>query len=158
MTMKIYSFYKLLLIIALLTLSCCTSNISKSLDSRDKGLYNRIGYRPGYGPDSGSGSLAKSSNDTRVRITPDSYYRSADRKPTRRVVKKKSRNVFSVPYEPSSRHYNNPYSFKPPLNFPYFDADQYYVPPNGYNKGGHDSHFDEPVNNSSVKKGSRRLY
>ena len=156
MTMKIYSFYRLSLILTLLAPLSCIPNFSKNLDKRDHSQYNRIGYRPGYGP--GDVKSVKSSNDARVRVTPDSYYRSADRKPRRRVGKKKSRNVFSVPYEPSSRHYNNPYSFKPPLNFPYFDADQYYVPPKSYSGTGHDSHFDEPIKKVPSNRRSGRLY
>ena len=35
-------------------------------------------------------------------------------------------------YPPASRYYSNPYAFPPQNHYPYYDADQYYVPPTYY--------------------------
>ena len=35
-------------------------------------------------------------------------------------------------YPPNSRYYSNPYALPPRGGYPYYDADQYYVPPNSY--------------------------
>ena len=35
-------------------------------------------------------------------------------------------------YPPASRYYSNPYAFPPQNNYPYYDSDQYYVPPKSY--------------------------
>jgi hypothetical protein len=34
--------------------------------------------------------------------------------------------------QPSSRHYSNPYAIAPQNQYPYYDGDQYYVPPTSY--------------------------
>ncbi len=126
----------------ILLLLSCTPNYGKNLDSRDDDLYNRVGYKPGSTPIDirQQNDIAKMANEGGVRVVPDYYYRTADTNPARpRRVKKSAKvPVKSVRYEPSSRYYNNPYSFKPPLNFPYFDSDQYYVPPTGYDNKGYD--------------------
>lgn len=36
------------------------------------------------------------------------------------------------PYQPNSRAYNNPYAFPQQYAPPFYDSDQYYVPPNDY--------------------------
>ena len=36
------------------------------------------------------------------------------------------------PYAPNSRAYNNPYALPQQYATPYYDADQYYVPPTNY--------------------------
>ncbi len=134
----------LLLVFALTTLLSCAPNFGKNLDNRDEDLYNRVGYRPGHTP-ADYQSYQDSARDRQsgnVKVVPDYYYRKADRVANRPPAQR-AKKVVSVKYEPSSRHYNNPYSFKPPLNFPYFDSDQYYVPPRGYNGRGHDSHNEE---------------
>lgn len=33
---------------------------------------------------------------------------------------------------PASRYYSNPYAFPPQNSYPYYDGDQYYVPPSSY--------------------------
>ena len=33
---------------------------------------------------------------------------------------------------PASRYYSNPYAFPPQGQYPYYDGDQYYVPPTNY--------------------------
>jgi hypothetical protein len=39
-----------------------------------------------------------------------------------------------VPYtRPNSRAYQNPYNLPPRNYYPYYDADQYYIPPRYYN-------------------------
>lgn len=35
-------------------------------------------------------------------------------------------------YPPASRAYSDPYSFQPQTQYPYYDSDHYYVPPNYY--------------------------
>lgn len=35
-------------------------------------------------------------------------------------------------YPPASRYYQNPYAFPPQNQYPYYDSDQYYVPPSSY--------------------------
>ena len=35
-------------------------------------------------------------------------------------------------YPPASRYYSNPYASPPQNQYPYYDADQYYVPPTYY--------------------------
>lgn len=35
-------------------------------------------------------------------------------------------------YQPNSRTYNNPYNYPPRNYYPYYDFDQYYVPPTQY--------------------------
>ncbi len=40
---------------------------------------------------------------------------------------------------PSSRRYNNPYAFPPQNQYPYYDGDQYYVPPTYYGRSINDN-------------------
>ncbi len=111
----------------------CFSNIGRNLDNRDSDLYNRIGYKPGSTPyDQRNANKKAKLINSGAKIVPDYYYRRAEKRPpVRKVKKRKLVKTISVNYEPSSRFYNNPYSFKPPAQFPYFDSDQYYIPPRG---------------------------
>ena len=57
----------------------------------------------------------------------------------------------SSPYQyqqPASRYYNNPYAMPPQNQYPYYDGDQYYVPPTYYGGSGRDN----PVNSSANQK------
>ena len=53
-------------------------------------------------------------------------------------------NIYNAP--PTSRQYNNPYSFPPQNQYPYYDGDHYYVPPTYYGAtdGGLDSSMQSP--------------
>lgn len=144
---------RITLLAVLMILSCCTPNIGKNLDSRDDDLYNRVGFKPGSTPNDirHNNDIARMANEGKVKVVPDFYYRAPDKRPVRvKPSKKRSRPpVQSLRYEPSSRYYNNPYSFKPPLNFPYFDSDQYYVPPTGYDNKGYDQSSGQRNNNNN---------
>lgn len=39
---------------------------------------------------------------------------------------------YQYQYQPASRYYNNPYAVPPQNQYPYYDGDQYYVPPTSY--------------------------
>lgn len=109
--------------------SCVFPSASKNLDSRDVDIYNRIGFTAGNTPVDiqNNNDRAKRVNSG-VRVVDDYYYRGPEPKKIR-PKKRSSKRVLRVNYVPSSRYYNNPYSFKPPAQFPYFDSDQYYTPP-----------------------------
>ncbi len=49
--------------------------------------------------------------------------------------------------QPASRQYNNPYAVAPQNVYPYYDGDQYYVPPTNY--GG--SYRDNPSSSAAQK-------
>ncbi len=42
-------------------------------------------------------------------------------------------------YPPASRYYSNPYAFPPQNHYPYYDSDQYYVPPSTYGSTDYDN-------------------
>lgn len=130
--------HKVIAIFALLALFSCFGSVGRNLDDRDSDLYNRIGYQPGRTPlDQEVDNLNAKYKGQGVTVVPDYYYRGPDPSLTPRPTARTSpTRSISVRYKPSSRSYSNPYSFKPPENFPYFDSDQYYVPPQGVNHGG----------------------
>lgn len=111
--------------------SCVYPSTGKNLDYRDSDIYNRIGFPAGSTPGDiqSNNDKAKLANSG-VRVVDDYYYRVPEPKKPR-VKRRPPKRVLRVKYEPSSRFYNNPYSFKPPAQFPYFDSDQYYTPPRG---------------------------
>ena len=50
-------------------------------------------------------------------------------------------------YRAPSSYYSNPYAFPPQNNYPYYDGDQYYVPPSYYGTGSiSDNQFPGSVN------------
>ncbi len=49
------------------------------------------------------------------------------------------------PYaRPNSRAYRNPYSYQPRTYSPYYDLDEYYVPPSGYYSNPEPDHAIDP--------------
>lgn len=51
-------------------------------------------------------------------------------------------SYYGSPYQyqyPSSRQYNNPYALPPQSQYPYYDGDQYYVPPTYYGRSINDN-------------------
>lgn len=155
-------FCKIVAILALMALFSCFGSAGTNLDSRDEDLYSRIGYKPGNTPlDQEVANFNGTIQRRGVKIVPDYYYRGPDQKLAPRSAGRAPTNrMVSVKYKPSSRYYNNPYSFKPPANFPYFDSDQYYVPPQGIRNRG--SGFDEdPSSRRSSDQGqnvNHKLY
>ncbi len=115
------------LLVCLIACSCLAPS-GKNLDGRDSYLYDKVGYDPGTRPQNGGSSSPP------VQVVPDYYYRTPP------VVARPSapmppRNSFSQQYPPASRFYSNPYSFNPPVAFPFYDSDQYYVPPRNVSNG-----------------------
>lgn len=47
---------------------------------------------------------------------------------------------------PSSRYYNNPYALPQQNQYPYYDGDQYYVPPTYYGTSPSDNNVPSPSN------------
>ena len=127
---KIAAFIKICCVVSLLlSQGCVFSSDGTLLDGRDSDLYNRIGFPAGNRP----ADIATSNRNAKLanqgmKVVDDYYYRTPEPKsaPVKRAPQKR---VLRVRYQPSSRYYNNPYSFKPPAQFPYFDSDQYYIPP-----------------------------
>lgn len=134
--MKLIFILKFSFILTLLLIqSCVFPNYSKDLDARDDDLYNRVGFPSGNSPtDIGANNEKAKLANKGVVVVDDYYYRSPELKRAKPRPKRVKR-VLRVRYEPSSRYYNNPYSFKPPAKFPYFDSDQYYIPPRASGEG-----------------------
>lgn len=133
LSLKIVNILALIIISSIL--SSCFPSKGRVLDSRDGDLYDKTGFKPAGRP----GERAQP-DSADVQVVPDYYYQVVD--PTQPKV------VKTIPqrYAPASRYYNNPYALKPPANFPYYDSDQYYVPPRGLN------------NSNSVNINSRNSY
>lgn len=86
-------------------------------------LYNRPGFdiasprtRSGAGTYPSYPSIPMS-NERGVRVAPDYYYRK--------------QQGYQPSAAPPSKFYGNPYALTPPAQYPYTDADRYYVPPQG---------------------------
>lgn len=98
------------LYIIFLFFTSCFPSAARNLDKRDSYLYNKTGFRP-------------------EKQTPDYYYRAPVQRPKSYPVT--NSNGPTKQYPPASRYYKNPYSLKPPQQYPYYDSDEYYVPPQG---------------------------
>lgn len=61
-----------------------------------------------------------------------------------------------APYQPQggSRYYSNPYAIPPSSQYPYYDADQYYVPPTYYNNVERQQYGNPGGNRNSVLSGA----
>ena len=132
-------------LILLFSQGCVFPSDGTLLDGRDADLYDRIGFPVGNRPVdiSTNNRNAKLANQG-MKVVDDYYYRTPE--PKRPLVKSRpQKRVLRVRYRPSSRYYNNPYSFKPPAQFPYFDSDQYYIPP----RAG-DNSENQSVNNNKL--------
>lgn len=91
-------------------------------------LYNTPGFDPGTLP-----NAPKPSSPVR-RVAPDYYYRQRAYNPPQQ---QQYGSPPPSPYyggnvAPGSRFYSNPYAIPPTTQYPYYDADQYYVPPTYY--------------------------
>ncbi len=107
-----------------------TSCMGKSYD-----LYEKVGFEKGMRPNEQdqqyqqyqqppmSAPQYNQGNAPQVNVVPDYYYHQP---------------VYPQYGAPASRTYNNPYSFQPPAQYPYYDADQYYIPPSNFYNGEKD--------------------
>lgn len=109
-------------ILILTTLFACATDNNKSANP----TYNQYQQQPQYAP-----------SPTRQ----DGYYYSPSGQPA----------YSSSPYQyqqPASRYYSNPYAMPPQNQYPYYDGDQYYVPPTYYGGPGRDN----PASSSASQK------
>ncbi len=105
---------------ACIFITSCFPSGGYDLTGRDAHLYDNVGFEPGQRPN----ERPQSSQKAPVAITADYYYRTAPRNSGSVVVPSAP-----VEFAPASRFYSNPYSLKPPQNFPLYDSDHYYSPP-----------------------------
>lgn len=114
-----------------------------SCSKKDPYLYDRPGFDKGTMP-----NLPPSNDRGYVRVAPDYYYRQPQPvqqpsyPPQQQYYQQQggypaqNPGGYYQPYTnqapPSSRFYSNPYAIPPSNNYPYYDGDQYYVPPNAY--------------------------
>ncbi len=103
-------------------------------------------YQQNGGYPQGNAAPTMSNGGAPVKVVPDYYYQqqggqqgyqAAPAQGQRRAVQQQRPNAnypqSRMQYSPpNSRSYDNPYSFQPPAQYPYYDADSYYVPPAQY--------------------------
>lgn len=108
---------KLITIIFLFALTACYKD--------DPYLYDRVGF------DQDGRPVVAPNPNAPVRVTPDYYYRQPTY-PSYYQAQPYRQNAYQGDYG-GSRYYSNPYAMPPQQNYPYYDGDQYYVPPTYYN-------------------------
>ena len=87
---------------------------------------------------SGSQPMQYSRPPTPVKTTPDYYYSQPYSQPQQQQYQPQPQpQQYRQPSQPyqqqgGSRAYVNPYAFQPSPQYPYYDSDQYYVPPTYY--------------------------
>ncbi len=90
-------------------------------------LYNTPGFDPGTLPN------APNQGAPIRRVSPDYYYRQPSYAPPQRYAPPPQNSYYGGGnVTPGSRFYSNPYAIPPSTQYPYYDADQYYVPPTYY--------------------------
>jgi len=147
----ILSFSSSLVIESFLLIFCAafflTSCVGKSYD-----LYEKVGFEKGMRPNEqgqvqGQGQQYQQqspmpypqynqANAPQVNVVPDYYYHQP---------------IYPQYGAPGSRAYNNPYAFQPPAQYPYYDADQYYIPPSNFYSGERDQRIAPSRQNSSQR-------
>ena len=124
----------------------------------DDYLYDKVGFDAGERPVG-----IRPNPSAPVKISPDYYYRQAPVQqpyyqqgyaPAPQQQYQQQYNPYQdVPYPtqavPRSRTYANPYAIPPSSQYPYYDADQYYVPPTYYgNEDPNAVYGSRPQNNT----------
>lgn len=123
-------FFRVILAVNILVIFSCTR--SPNLDSRDYDLYDRLGYEQGKRPET---AFDYKRSGVSGNVVPDYYYRVPSIQPQGQI-KDNRYNYYSEQQRvnmPSSKQYSNPYAFTP-QNFPFYDSDQYYTPPVGFDQ------------------------
>ena len=109
--------------------------------SKDPYLYDRAGFDPDGRP------VVAPNPSTPVRVTPDYYYRQPAY-PNYYQPQPYTQNPYQGNYG-GSRYYSNPYAIPSQQSYPYYDGDQYYVPPTYYNNAEpypQNSSYSQPSN------------
>ncbi|MFT5702797.1 MAG: hypothetical protein ACJAZX_001089 [Rickettsiales bacterium] len=97
-----------------------------------------------------SSLFACSSNDQNTNFTrPNQYSQPYSRQPQQNTGRdpyysrpSQQRYYGDSPYQyqqPASRYYSNPYAMPQQNQYPYYDGDQYYVPPTSYGGNNQDN-------------------
>lgn len=117
--------------LAYLIIFACIFSCHDNID-----VYNRPGFDVGTRPSTGNPSQVMPPNFAQ----PPAYAPMSQQAPVQAApaFRPAPDYYYYQPYypqyqRPASRYYNNPYSFQPPAQYPYYDTDQYYVPPAAYN-------------------------
>jgi hypothetical protein len=121
-----HSASKIALLFALINIFACSSNNNQSEQNSARPTNNQY-QQPQY---------------TTVPPTPyapaparqDGYYYAPQQQPAYQYQ------------QPASRYYSNPYAMPPQNQYPYYDGDQYYVPPTYYGSPNHDNAFPSASN------------
>lgn len=115
-----------------LILSVCAICFLNSCAGDNYDLYDKVGFEKGTRPNEPQAqqysqpiAAPQHNQAPQVNVVPDYYYRQS---------------VYPQHMAPASRAYNNPYSFQPPAQYPYYDSDQYYIPPSNSYSGEKDSY------------------
>lgn len=117
---------KTLLILSLNALLACASNVAAPPNSSVE--QNQFSRSPTY--------YQNQQRQAPVRQTPDYYYAQpvygTQNAPYQNGQQYQNRQ-YQNPYQSGgSRAYSNPYAFDPAPQYPYYEADQYYVAPKTY--------------------------
>ncbi len=107
-----------------------------SCSSEDPYLYDRPGFDEGNSP----AKKYRQNPEGPARVAPDYYYRQPAYPPQGYAPQQQpyyyppQQQPYYAPQQPppGSRFYSNPYAIPPTSEYPYYDADQYYVPPTSY--------------------------